>query len=288
MRVPHKERMYVSIVSAIIGVALISTTLFFAFFSQDKSIFNPDELLFAALVVSLFPPAVVNILDSRWRNSVDRRIPDFLSDIAEAGRTGVTLTRSIELSAKRKYGPLSSELQRIVSMISWGKNLEEVFKEFAERVDTILARRTAILIVETNRSGGEMKEILEELSRHISELTSIENERKSMIRPYVGIMYIAFFIFVFITILLIRTFFAQMQEIQTLAAEAGGTLLSAGAELSQIQRVMFHLSLVEGFFAGLIAGKMGEGSMGAGLKHSLILIIIGFLAFFLLVWHPIM
>jgi len=51
---------------------------------------------------------------------------------------------------------------------------------------------------------------------------------------------------------------------------------------------MFHLSLIEGFFAGLIAGKMGEGSMGAGLKHSLILIVIGFLAFFLLVWHPIM
>jgi flagellar protein FlaJ len=40
------------------------------------------------------------------------------------------------------------------------------------------------------------------------------------------------------------------------------------------------MAIMQGLFGGLIAGKMGEGALGAGLKHSLILIIIGFLMFY--------
>jgi flagellar protein FlaJ len=38
------------------------------------------------------------------------------------------------------------------------------------------------------------------------------------------------------------------------------------------------LALVQGFFGGLVAGKMGEGSISAGLKHSLIMILLGYVA----------
>jgi flagellar protein FlaJ len=68
----------------------------------------------------------------------------------------------------------------------------------------------------------------------------------------------------------------------------GGLFIGSPVELSRIQLVMFHLTLIEGFYGGLAAGKMGEGSMGAGLKHSLIMMALGFLAFFFLVWHPLM
>jgi flagellar protein FlaJ len=49
--------------------------------------------------------------------------------------------------------------------------------------------------------------------------------------------------------------------------------------------ILFHTAIIQGFFGGLVAGKMGEGAIGNGLKHSLILIAITFLAFFLLVWR---
>ncbi len=250
-------------------------------------IFSPDDLFFIALIVALFPPAAVNYLDGRWRAEIDRRIPEFLIDLSEAGRTGVTLTRAMEMSSKKKYGPLSKELQRIVTLISWGKNLDEALKEFSERVDTRMARRAAVLIMETNRSGGNVQVILETVSSHINELQAIEEERQAMIRPYVGIVYIAFFIFVFIDIMLVRTFFAQIEELQSLMAESGGLFFGQTVKLSQIQRIMFHLAVVEGLFGGLIAGKMGEGSMGDGLKHSLIMMVAGFIIFFFVVWHPI-
>ncbi|MFC2143947.1 hypothetical protein ACFLQO_01120, partial [Candidatus Aenigmatarchaeota archaeon] len=37
--------------------------------------------------------------------------------------------------------------------------------------------------------------------------------------------------------------------------------------------------VIQGFFAGLAIGKMSEGAIMAGLKHSLILILIGYALF---------
>ena len=287
MRVQKKERHFVWIVSGIIGILLGVTAVVNAFFLKAPLIFRPDDLLFIGLMVALFPPAGVNLLDSRWKAAVDKRIPDFLIDLSEAGRTGITLTRAIELTAKKKYGPLSSELQRVITFMSWGRSLEDGLKEFGERVDTKLARRSAILIMETNRSGGDVQVILETVSSHIGELQNIEMERRTMLRPYVGIVYIAFFIFILIDIMLVRTFFAEIDNLQTLMTESGGLFAGEAIKLSQVERIMFHLSLIEGFFGGLIAGKMGEGSMGAGLKHSLVMMVSGFFIFFFFVWNPI-
>jgi flagellar protein FlaJ len=42
------------------------------------------------------------------------------------------------------------------------------------------------------------------------------------------------------------------------------------------------MTTIQAFFGGLIAGKMGEGTISAGLKHSLIMMIVGFLVLKLL------
>jgi flagellar protein FlaJ len=39
------------------------------------------------------------------------------------------------------------------------------------------------------------------------------------------------------------------------------------------------MSIIQAFFGGLVAGKMGEGTMSAGLKHSVILLACGYIAF---------
>jgi hypothetical protein len=41
---------------------------------------------------------------------------------------------------------------------------------------------------------------------------------------------------------------------------------------------------IEAFVGGLVAGKMGEASTGAGLKHSLILMVAAYLVFYMYVW----
>jgi flagellar protein FlaJ len=46
----------------------------------------------------------------------------------------------------------------------------------------------------------------------------------------------------------------------------------------EMQRILFHMTVIQAFFGGLVAGKMGEGTINAGLKHSLVMMLCGYLA----------
>jgi len=278
MRVFKEEKRIVWGVSVGIGVALAATAIAAQFLFTMPLIFETDQLIFTSLILAIFPSALVEYLDARWKMSADKNIPEFLRELAEAGRTGVTLTRAIDLASKRKYGPLSSELKRIAIRLSWGGKLEEGLDEFAERVDTRLARRTAVLIREIDRSGGEIKDVLEIVSKHAGELETIEEERRSQLKMYVAVIYVAFFVFLFIDFMLLKTFFAKIASLKEVTSAAGG--LIAIGDIEAVQRMMFHMCVIEGLFGGLVAGKMGEASIGAGLKHSVILMTVGFLTFF--------
>jgi len=47
---------------------------------------------------------------------------------------------------------------------------------------------------------------------------------------------------------------------------------------AQARTLFFHMSVIQALFSGLIAGKMGEGTVSAGLKHSVVLLVVGYLA----------
>lgn len=287
LRVSKFEKKLVWVTSAVIGISLTTTAILSVFYFKIKLIFRPDELMFIAMIVALFPPAVVNFLDARWKSDIDNNIPKMLKELAEAGRTGITLIRALEFASERRYGALSKELKRIVNQLSWGATLEEALKSFSDRVETKLAKRTAVLLTEIHKVGGDIQEVLETVSKHINELQTIERERQSQIKPYIAIVYIAFFVFLLIDIILIRSFFWELTSLQETLQSAGGFFMGGGINLTQVETILFHLSLIEGFYGGLVAGKMGEGSIGAGLKHSVILMVIGFIAFFFFVWNPI-
>lgn len=280
MRVSKRDKKVVIIIATALGLTQVITLIMNEFMIKADLIFKTDQLIFLALILALFPPAIINYVDMRWRLSIDKNIPEFLRELSEAGRTGVTLTRALDLASKRRYGPLSSELEGIVIKLSWGGNFEDSLKKFAERIETKLAKRTSILLTEINRSGGDIKDVLDTISRHIRELQSIEDERRSQLQTYVAIVYIAFFIFIFIDYILLKTFFAKIEALKESLSDVGGLFLMKELSYESIKTIMFHMSIMQGLFGGLIAGKMGEGALGAGLKHSLILIIAAFLMFY--------
>ncbi len=285
-RVTQKEKRLVWYVSAGLGVAISLSAIILVGALRANLSIGWDNLVVLGFIVALFPPAAVDMLDSTWRSAIDRNIPKFLREVAEAGRSGLTLTRAIEISAQRKYGPLTKELQKIVAQLSWGVSLEHAMESFSERVDTLLGRRTAHLIIEVSRSGGDVQEVLESINKHIGDLQNIERERKSSLRPYVAIVYIAVGIFLFTDILLINTFFKEISRLEEAQKTVvSGALLQTTIDVPQLVRVLFHTSVVQAFFGGIVAGKMGEGSTGAGLKHALILMVVSFIAFFLFVWR---
>jgi len=167
-------------------------------------------------------------------------------------------------------------LKRLASQMSWGMSFEEALETFAMHVDTTLVKRVVPIIIEASHSGGRIEKVFEPMGKFIQATLTLEKERKERTRPYVAIIYVAFFVFLFTIVLLFRSFFTPVTQDSLLL---GNVLLTPEAA----RRLFFHMSALQAFFGGLVAGKMGDGTIDGGLKHSLILLACGLLIFMLMI-----
>ena len=120
---------------------------------------------------------------------------------------------------------------------------------FAVRCRTKLTRRTADLIAEVARSGGDTQEIMEQLNKHIGELQSIDRERYGQMRPYAAVVYIAFGVFLFTDVMLVRSFFTQILQMQnSVLNTAGGTSTVFGGiasvNIGLLKTILFHAVII--------------------------------------------
>ena len=253
---------------------IISAALAMAILAFDVFVFwgtaTFDELVFFAITAGISPPTVLTYIDYRWRKAIDERLPDLFRTIVQAQETGMTLPQALEEAAKRDYGPLTAELRKMTAQISWGMSFEDALVALGKRVSTVLVQRTVPMIIEASRSGGHVEKVLEPMGKFIQTTLLLDKERKTQARPYIAIVYVAFFVFIFTIVLLFKSFFVSIEQLPTL-----GTALMSPEEM---ERMFFNMTLVQAFFGGLVAGKMGEGTINAGLKHCLILMICGYLA----------
>ena len=260
------EKKIAWMVSGALGIAICATATLLL---RDSPLL--DEYFLLAVVITVFPPAVLDYADYRWKRSVDKHLPDLFRSIVQAQKTGMTLPQALEEASKRNYGGMTKELQKMVAQMSWGVPFEEALQSLGKRVDTELMRQTIPLILEAQRSGGRVEKVFEPLEQFVQTTLTFDAERKTQTRPYLAIIYVAFFVFLFTIVMLFKSFFVDVAEFELTQFE----LMTP----SEARSLFFHMSAIQAFFGGLVAGKMGEGTVGGGLKHSVILLACGYLAF---------
>jgi flagellar protein FlaJ len=262
-KIENRTKKIAITVSVLIAIAIVLVGYFTVGVSAAL-----DDFVFFSLLTIISPIALLNYVDYRWRKAVDEHLPDLFRSIVQAQEIGMTLPNALEEAAKRDYGPLTPELKKMTTQISWGSSFEEALLAFGRRVGTVLTQRTVPMIIEASRSGGRVERVFDPMGKFIQTTILLEKERKTQTRPYIAIIYVALFVFLFTIVILFKTFFT----------EVGGMALFSMPTVSpmDLQRTFLHLTLVQGFFGGLVAGKMGEGSMSAGLKHSLVMMLLGY------------
>jgi flagellar protein FlaJ len=280
----HEKRRIVYVASDGVMVAAVAGM---AVANLNLGVQFPLPLFSMLLLVAVGIFSIPGGLDwafSRWRSKIDDALPTFLSDITSGVKTGFSLTRALEMAAANEYGPMTKELKRMRAQLSWGVPFEEVVRSELNRLDSRIARRTFGVLLEANRAGGKVEEMLEAIQRHTMELHQIEKEVRNSLRPFTLTTYISVFIFLGIAIVLIDTFFAGL--INTQSSSQGGAVAFQGLQgisLSTIKSAFLQIGLVEAVIGGLGAGKLGEASFAAGIKHVVILVVATVLAFQLFV-----
>jgi flagellar protein FlaJ len=232
------------------------------------NLLHPIVDLPVAVAVSLFitvmPAAIIDMKDSKRKASMERGVNNFLRDLTEVRKTGLSPEKCIESLANRDYGAFSKELRQISSKISWGVPARKVILDFIQKTKSWLTQIVMFLLVETMDVGGGTVSMIETIARFNNLTHEVEKEKKMAIRPYIMMPYFAAIMLVATTIMII--------------AFTGKTLGVAGTQptdnLGGIITMFTTASIFHSYLIGIVAGKISEESIAAGFKHAAILVLV--------------
>ncbi len=262
-----------------IGVMLLALNFFFI--SGFLPFISPLINVLGAMV-AIVPPFLIFYGRYRVSKEIEEQFIIFITDLTEAIDSGMTLPIALKHVSRKDYRSMSRYVREIESKVEWGIPFEKSLKIFAEKVKSTPIKRSVSTIIETYKVGGKISDTLRAIGQSLIEINKIRQERSASVQSQLVTSYMIFFVFIFI-LLILKSFllpsFGTMQSSPGLMEE-GESAPTVPIEL--YTQTFINFILVQGFFAGLATGKMAEGSMIAGLKHSIVLIVIGYTVFSLL------
>ncbi|MBI4176806.1 MAG: type II secretion system F family protein [Candidatus Aenigmarchaeota archaeon] len=260
--------------TAVIGTSLVTamiiTAINFLYFTHDATIFQILGSL--AVLLSLGPSLTISYSEYSRSREIETVFPMYITDVVDGVRAGMTLPIAMKAAAKHDYGKLNPSIRQMAAQMDWGVPFDDVLRAFSETVGTPLIRRTVATIIETHRSGGNIVEVLQAVSGAVLEVNKIKSERASHIYGQMITGYTIFFVFLAVLIGLQKFLLPSLSGL-------GGSLEGgiSGNVSSGLYDLMFTaMIIIQGTFSGLAIGKMAEGSIFGGLKHSVALVSIGY------------
>lgn len=238
--------------------------------------------MFGGLLVVL--PTVMGIY-TRYskRKELEEQFVSFLMDLTDSIDSGMTLPLALEHCSRRNYLSLSKYIDDMVAQVNWGVSFRKALDTFARKTRSKPIRRAVSTIIETYSVGGKVSDTLRSVSKSMTTINKLNAERRASVYSQVVTSYMIFFIFIFIMVV-IQVFILPTLSLENISDVAFSEATPLTPE--EYSQVFSMFIIIQGFFAGLATGKMAEGSVPAGLKHSLLLIFIGYVIFSLATQMP--
>ncbi|MDD3406537.1 MAG: type II secretion system F family protein [Methanomicrobium sp.] len=242
-----------------------------------------DDLFVFALIIALLPFTILETKEAMRRRNIEVALPNFFRDVAGMNESGMTLPNAISTVSTGDYGKLTPYIKKMNNEVSWNIPFIEAIFRFGESLGTPLAKRSVDLVARASLAGGNVSEVLKAAANDSYEFINLADERRNNMMIYVVIVLVSFLVFMGVIGIMTGTFLQTMAEAGTAVGGVGSAADSmsfgGGLDMDLYRRIFTHASLIQGFFSGLVAGQMGEGRAVAGLKYSLIMMAIAWVAF---------
>ena len=122
-----------------------------------------------ALVCLLTPYLLLKLAEKNYYKKFNEQLPEALDLLARAVRSGNALSAGLGMIAEQIEDPISSEFEATVDEINLGLTMNEALENLCERVPLTDLRFFSIAILVQKETGGNIGEILNNISRLISE-----------------------------------------------------------------------------------------------------------------------
>lgn len=237
-------------------------------------------ILGISFIIGGFPFFVDLLFESRRETEIEQMFLEFSRDLVEGVESGTPISKSISNLRTKNYGSLNPYIAKLSNQIEMGIPLKDAFEIFSKDIKSPVINRAVTLIKEAERSGGQIEKILESVTFSLSQIEVLKKERRAAISNLVVQGYIIFLIFIVIMLVMqfkILPITTQLGISGGAESLQGGQMKASSLDVEQVSRSFLYLIITQGFFIGLIIGKITEGSIRAGLKHSFVLVALSWI-----------
>lgn len=241
-----------------------------------KTIMGLSITLGSTLIALSLPPALIHLGESRKTRRMGDSLATFLRDLTEVRKTGLSPEKSILMVAQRGYGPLDPILRRIYTALTIGLELERAVARALRGYKDWLLLSNMRFLVDSIAVGGGSPETLESLARYAYNLTELEKEFRKRLRSFIAMPYMGA-VLVAASSMLVLGFTSKTLFI---GGTQGPSLFGVGGskvtphDMAIIALLLSLGSVFNSWLMGIVAGKIQDGKLAAGMVHGIILIII--------------
>ena len=242
----------------IIGAIIIISFSVLNFFYLRKFVSFSVALYFLIIIVVTIPIFIIKFREQKKVKELEEMFPLFLRDFVESVRCGMTIPQAFKSICNNDYHTLTPYVKKITAQLDWGISVEKVLTKFSKETKSRLIGRIVSSVIEVHRFGGNLADTFESLSKTAIEVEKLRAERKLFMNSQMITGYVIFFVFLGVMIALGKFLVPTMGQVNLPGSVA--TLESAKNMAQQYKELFMTLVLIQGFFAGLIVGKMSEGA----------------------------
>lgn len=272
-----KKSQWIGIVFAVL--IIIADVIFYR---EDRIFFF---LMGIAVAVVALPFVIGTVVETSEEKEKNEQFLEFARALAENVKGGTPIGQSIMNMRTKNFASLTEHVVKLANQISLGIPISKALDNFGNDVGSMAVKRAITLIKEAEAAGGRIDAILDSVASSIYQIEKLKKERKAAVSSLVVQGYIIFFIFIGIMLVMQFKIIPLSQDAQGIGSfegsgdALGGIGAGGGPSISseQLARPFLYMLIIQGIFSGLAIGKLSEGSVKAGVKHSFVMSIAAFL-----------
>ncbi|MEM4337117.1 MAG: type II secretion system F family protein [Candidatus Woesearchaeota archaeon] len=293
-----KKRIYIFTLT----ISLIIILLDITFFTAKSAWFFPIVIL--AIAIAIAPYWAKLIVKLQQQKEIESRFPEFVRNLTGAIKSGMPAPKAIMHISTVDYGALTPYVRKLANQIEWSIPLHKALLTFANDTKNPVIKRAISSVIEAEMSGGNIEDVLESITSSVVEIKKLKQRRRAATHAQVVQSYVIFGVFLVVMIIIQNLLVPYIQNLQKTGgvgtAAVGVSIIqpnglggltkkveintsSLPAFFSTLKEwfislhgIFLMISVIQAFFAGLVIGKLSEGEVIYGIKHSIILMIAAF------------
>jgi tight adherence protein B len=162
----------------------------------------PGNLIIAALVLEGGKRILFLVRKNLIKQKIVEQLPEICRTLANATRSGMTLTQGINLVAQEVNEPARSEFQRLAHEIALGIDFNAALKSMGKRINSKEFHLFVATMMIQKKAGGNLYSVLNEMSQTLEERKILQQEIKTMTAEQRYVAYIVPVIPIFLVLMM--------------------------------------------------------------------------------------